>query len=223
VGRLPLPEKVEAEALEKVSDTELDDSNSAGDSYPVDTDENIELVETYDASSSTNSTATTADSAIDTEDAAYSYDLVETYEPSSNDPADDTAPITPEPETPSPKPATEPTVTSASSSSSTLTFLLFSIITIIALYATHHFRPDLSASLRERVTNTLPSLVAYLPQSKSRARQRDTEEGDELESKGLMGQYNKQPRTEYGEKAAEDGDGDDGEEGYREGRAGRRS
>jgi len=222
VGRLPLPEKVEAEAFEKVSDTELDDSNSAGDSYPVDTDENIELVETYDASSSTNSTATTADSAIDTEDAAYSYDLVETYEPSSNDAADDPAPTTAEPKTPFPKPAT-PTVTSTSSSSSTLTFLLFSIITIIALYATHHFRPDLFATLRERITNTLPGLVAYLPQPTSRARQRDPEEGDELESKGLMGQYTKQPRTEYGEKAAEDGDGNDGEEGYREGRAGRRS
>lgn len=191
--------------------TEVDQSNTASDPYQEDSDEAIELVKSYEALPSTVDTVSMEDVVVpdDSIDHASSYELVETYEPASS--SNDPAPSTAEPETESPASATPAAETPTSSSSSPVIFLIFSIVAIAALYAIHHFCPDLSANLRERLSRTSPSLATYLPRSKYRARKPDAEEGDELESKGLMGQYNIQP--EHGEKEAEaeDEDGDGGE------------
>lgn len=211
----------------KYNGTEVETSNSADDSYQGDSDEGVELVETYEAAPSRGDTASTEDVVVpeDTVDGTSSYELIETYEPASSPPDDaasSPAPSTAKAETVSPASATQSPEPQPSSSSSSLIFLTFTIIVIAALYATHHFRPDLTADLRERLSSVLFKLAAYLHPSEGRARQRDTEEGDELESKGLMGQYNKQPGTLEKEAEAEDGDRE-GSEGYQEGRASRRS
>ena len=191
---------------------------AADEVYAGDQAANPELVETYEASSSSSDATSYEESAhiAPSYDPAEGPDLVETYEPASS--VEDITQPAAQHQSNTPAAPTDPSTTQ-SKSSTTLFLLLISIaIASLALYGIHHFHPK---ALRE-ITRLLPKVAVYWPQQQGRARHRSVEEGDELESKGLMGQFDKQPRAEYGEKGDDDEAGN-GREGYREGSTGQRA
>lgn len=179
--------------------SDIDFSDAADDSYDEDHVEDFELVGTYEASPSSSD----AEPESASMDIPPAYGSTESYDLTATPAADVISP-TAQPETHSPATIVTHPSSPSTRSSSFLIFFIVITIALLALLAIHRYRPETLQDIKQR----LPRVVVYWPQQAGRRTRRpDAEEGDELESKGLISQFDKQAHGEYWEKEAEAKDG----------------